>query len=286
MNDSIGAVRLGDADYPPMLAAIDGPPHRLFYRGRLQALETPCIAVVGARHCTRDGRAAAERFAAHLSACGATVVSGLAHGIDTAAHEGALAAGGATAAVLGCGVDRVYPARNSNLAQRILAGGGALLSEYRPGTPPARHRFPERNRIISGLCHAVLVVEASERSGSLITARLALEQGRDVLAVPGAIGNATSAGCLRLIREGAALIDSLETLRFELGIVAPTAAPAVMTDAQQHLLACFDGGSASVDDLALRAAMPVSDVLALLAELELEGFVANHGDGYSRRPVF
>lgn len=286
MHETIRALRLGAAGYPPLLTAIDGPPRRLFYRGAIHPLEKPCVAVVGARTCTRDGRAAAEKFAAHLGECGVTVVSGLAHGIDTAAHEGALAAGGTTVAVLGCGVDRIYPARNTQLAHRILAGGGALLSEYAPGTPPAKHRFPERNRIISGLSHAVLVVEASERSGSLITARLALEQGRDVLAVPGAIGHTTSAGCLRLIREGAALVDSLETLRFELGLRMPPPEQPALTDAQQRLLQCLEGRPATVDDLALRADLSVPEVLMTLAELELEGFVATHADGYSRRPVF
>ncbi len=286
MTETIGVVRLGEAGFPPLLTVIDGPPKRLFYRGQLDALERPCVAVVGARNCTRDGRAAAERFAAHLGECGVTVVSGLAHGIDTAAHQGALAAGGQTVAVLGCGADRIYPARNTSLAHRILTGGGALLSEYEPGTPPAKHRFPERNRIISGLSTAVLVVEASERSGSLITARVALEQGRDVLAVPGAIGNATSAGCLRLIREGAALVDSLETLRFELGLTAPTRELPVLTDAQSRVLGSLENGPVTVDDIAMRAGLAVPEVLMALAELELEGFVATHADGYSRRPVF
>ena len=279
------AVQHYSPDYPYLLGNIDDPPEQIFFAGDLTALRAPSVAVVGARRCTAEGRETARRFARHLAECGVAVVSGLAHGIDTAAHEGALAGGGATFAVLGSGVDRIYPARNATLAKRIVASGGALLSEYLPGTPPARHRFPERNRIISGLSRAVLVVEATNQSGSLITARMALEQGRDVLAVPGALSSPQSAGCLRLLREGAALVDSLETLRFELGLEEPQAdAERAQPAVEQGLLAHFLEPIVTVDMLVARSGRPAAEVLAALQELELAGFVAANGGGYSRRP--
>ena len=282
----ISAVQPHSPDYPGYLRNIHDPPDPIFFDGDIAALRGPAVAIVGARRCTAEGRETARRFARHLAECGVAVVSGLAHGIDTAAHEGALAGGGITFAVLGSGVDRVYPARNAALAQRIVSSGGALLSEYPPGTPPARHRFPERNRIISGLSSAVLVVEASNRSGSLITARMALEQGRDVLAVPGPLSSPQSEGCLRLLREGAALVDGFETLRFELGLDEPEG----LTDdgqpeVEDDLLAHFLEPVVTVDTLVARSGRTAAEVLAALMDLELAGFVAAQGGGYSRRPL-
>ncbi len=279
----IHKIAIDDAQYPAALREIPDPPNSLYFKGDIQALGGHNVAIVGARNCSPLGRETAESFARYIASCGACVVSGLAHGIDAAAHRGALC--GFTAAVLGCGVDRIYPARNAQLAQQILDAGGVILSEYPAGTPPAKHRFPERNRIISGLSVSVLVVEASERSGSLITARMALEQGRDVLAVPGSIASQVSRGCLRLLREGAALVDSEETLGFELDIAPKNREPPnQISEPARELLGVFTETVMTVDELAARLTWPVATVLAVLAEMELDGFVSASVDGYSRRP--
>ncbi len=213
----IATLALGDAAYPPLLAAIADPPNPLYLRGDAAALRHPHVAIVGSRQATRAGRDTAVRFASALARAGFGVVSGLAYGIDAAAHDGALAADGLTIAALGTGVDICYPARHRALAERIAARG-ALVSELPPGTPPQRLHFPRRNRIISGLCLGVLVVEASLRSGSLITARLALEQGREVFAVPGPVSSPLSRGCHALIRDGAVLVESADDVLAELSM--------------------------------------------------------------------
>ena len=212
-----GAASVGWSDpaYPPLLAAIIDPPPVLWIRGLLSAFEPPAVAIVGSRAGSSYALAVAERLAADLTARGVVVVSGLARGVDSAAHRGALTAG-ATIAVLGSGPDVVYPKEHDNLAHEIAATG-LVLSELAPGTPPQPHFFPMRNRIISGLSRAVVIVEAGERSGSLITARSALEQGRDVLAVPGSILSARNRGGHALLRDGAKIVESADDILEELG---------------------------------------------------------------------
>ena len=197
---------LADGEYPRSLLQTEDPPTVLYAKGRLDLLNRPCIALVGSRNCTGQGSANAEAFAAALSRAGFTIVSGLALGIDAAAHLGGLAGPGSTIAVIGTGADRIYPSRNRDLAHR-LAREGLILSEFPIGTPALAANFPRRNRVISGLSRGVLVVEAADRSGSLITARLAAEQGREVFAIPGSIHSSLSKGCHRLIKQGAKLVD-------------------------------------------------------------------------------
>ena len=197
-----------DPSYPSLLRTISDPPQDLYVRGAgpLELLEQPCVAIVGARVCSSYGSYVAYLLAKELAAAGIVVVSGLARGIDAAAHRGALDAGGRTVAVLGCGIDRDYPPAHAGLAHRIVSEGGLIVSEYPPGTEPAPWRFPARNRIIAGLSAATIVVEARERSGALITADFALEEGRKVFAVPGEITIATSVGPNNLLKNGAGLV--------------------------------------------------------------------------------
>ncbi|HVR42561.1 MAG TPA: DNA-processing protein DprA, partial [Thermoanaerobaculia bacterium] len=213
--ESADAIVLGDPDYPPLLAEIADPPLALFARGDRRLLSLPALAVVGSRRASTYGLAAARRIARELVRGGVAVVSGLARGIDGAAHRETLEAGGATLAVLGTGVDLAYPPEHRTLRDRILECG-LVLSELPPGTPPRREHFPVRNRIIAGLAHGVVVVEAGAKSGSLITARLALEGGREVFAVPGSIFSQTSEGGHRLIQDGAKLLHSMDDLWNEL----------------------------------------------------------------------
>jgi len=205
------AVSRDDGAYPFLLREINDPPPILYYSGDLQALHKPSLAVVGSRRHTVYGREVAYKFAARLAACGITVVSGMARGIDTWAHQGTLGKGGATAAVLGCGLDICYPPENRLLMQNIQRQG-VVLSEFPPGTEPLPANFPRRNRLISGLSLGTLVVEAGEKSGALITATFALEQGREVFAVPGSILSDCSRGCHYLIKQGAKLVDGVEAI--------------------------------------------------------------------------
>ena len=215
---NIGArlVKWTDADYPPNLRQIADPPPFLFVRGPAQLTDNNCIAVVGARAASDIGRRMAQRLGLELAAKGFTVVSGLARGIDGEAHQGALDAHGKTLAVLGCGVDVIYPAEHRKLAEAIMAGGGALISELPIGTQPVAENFPTRNRILSGLCLGVVIVEAAEKSGSLITARMALEQDRQVFAVPGSPLSGKTRGSNRLLKEGAKLVECVEDVIEEL----------------------------------------------------------------------
>lgn len=208
-------VTLADAEYPASLLTTDDPPLLLYVKGRLDLLQAPSLAIVGSRDATTEGIMNAMRFAESVSQSGMTVVSGLALGIDTAAHQGALPAIGSTVAVIGTGADIVYPAKNRDLAHRI-AQAGCIVSEYALGTSAAAGNFPRRNRIISGLSRGVLVVEAAMNSGTLITARLATEQGRDVFAIPGSIHSPLSKGCHRLIKQGAKLVESASDILEEL----------------------------------------------------------------------
>jgi DNA processing protein len=273
-------VARGEPGYPALLAAIFDPPERLFLRGaRRELLEGPCVAVVGSRACSSYGAAVAESIGRALAAAGVVVVSGLARGVDAAAHRGALAAGGDTLAVLGCGIDRDYPASNAGLARRI-AETGLIVSEYGPGVEPAPWRFPARNRIVAGLAVATVVVEARERSGALITADFALEEGREVLAVPGPITAASSVGSNRLLRLGAApLLEPADVLTL-LGLDA-VARPAPAGELAASLLAALQERPAGADELAALTEAPVDRVAAALVELELDGLVTC-GEGVYR----
>ena len=272
--------------FPRPLARIFDPPVGLFVRGggEIGMLEEPAVAVVGARSCSPYGASVARMLGRDLAAAGLVVVSGLARGIDGEAHRGAVDAGGATVAVLGCGVDRVYPAAHADLARRI-ADRGLIVSEYAPGVEPAPWRFPARNRIIAGLADVTVVVEARARSGALITADLALEEGREVFAVPGEITSALSAGTNALLRLGATALTSAEDVLEAYRIVpAVSAAPAVSERAATVLERLRDV-PAGADELARRLAVEPGDLAAALAELELAGLVEESAGVYRAAPT-
>ena len=262
-----------DSDYPRALLDIGHAPPVLFYIGVKALLNTSALAIVGSRMATPQGRTTARDFARALAEAGLTIVSGLAHGVDAAAHEGALPTTASTLAVIGTGADRVYPARNRDLARRI-AGRGGILSEFLPGTPPRKENFPRRNRLISGLARGVLVVEATLSSGSLITARWAGEQGRDVFAIPGSIHSPFAKGCHKLIREGAKLVETAQDILVELGMApeAPTMAgsPQGKNSDEAPLLAAMGFDPVTVDDLVARTGLAADAVLAELVRLELD----------------
>ncbi len=271
----IDAVPFGDARYPALLAPIPDPPLVLWMRGDPSALDQPSVAIVGSRAATSYGLEAASRLAGDLAAAGALVVSGLARGVDSAAHRGALAAGGRTAAVLGSGVDVVYPPEHVGLCEAIAAEG-VVLSEWPPGTAPRPFHFPARNRIISGLSLAVVVVEAAEKSGSLITAGYALEQGRAVMAVPGNILSGRHRGCHGLIRDGAAVVESAEDVLAELrsSSLRPAAREGAVRAPADPLLACMQPGeSYDVESLARETGLSAPQLLSKLLGLELQGAV-------------
>ena len=264
-----------DAGFPPLLRAIHDPPAGLFLRGgaATELLSRLAVAVVGARSCSPYGTHVARECGRELAAAGVVVVSGLARGIDGDAHRGALDAGGPTVAVLGCGVDRDYPASNHGLARRIEECG-LSVSEYAPGVEPAPWRFPARNRIVAGLCVATVVVEAREASGALITADLALEEGRDVFAVPGEITSALSAGTNALLRLGAVPLTSPAVVLEHLGLEPAQRQPAVAVGEEARaLLALVADGAASADELARARGSSAGEVAVVLAELELAGLV-------------
>lgn len=273
---------------PLALRSIPDPPQRLYCQGDAARLAEPAVAVVGSRRCTRQGRDLAFALARDLAAQGLNVVSGLAFGIDAAAHRGALSAGdgaGTTIAVLGGGLERIYPRSHEPLANEILAAGGVLATEYAPREPSRKHHFPARNRIVSGLCLGVVVVEASSKSGSLITARMALEQGRDVMAVPSLVASPLSAGCHRLIREGAALVECAEHV-FEALCLEwrddPAPTPAAAAEDDDPVLRHVQAMVTSLDAIAHATGLPMPKLLQRLAELELEGRIAAHQGGYVR----
>lgn len=281
-----------DPRYPPLLKEIVNPPLVLYVKGDATLLATPALAVVGARAATSYGQKIAGELAGGLARQGFTVVSGLALGIDGVAHRHALRAGGKTVAVLGCGVDIAYPAQHRGLYQEI-AEQGALVSDYPLGTPPEGFRFPARNRIISGLCRGVAVIEAAKHSGSLITAELAMEQGREVFAVPGRVDSAKSEGCHRLIREGATLIHTVADIVAELEYPAATAgAPEPQTVApgnqelspeEQCIVACLEAYPKDIDTIITATRIPAQKVVTLLLGLELKGVVAAQpGQQYQR----
>jgi DNA processing protein len=287
-----------DAAYPPALRPFAGMPAVLWVRGDAAALTTPQLAMVGSRNPTALGASTARQFAAWFARAGITITSGLARGIDAASHEGALGAGGLTVAVCGHGLDCIYPPEHDALATRIVATGGALVSEFPPGTPPRAQHFPQRNRLIAALCHGTLVVEAAIKSGSLGTARQAATFGREVFALPGSIHSPVSRGCHQLIRDGAQLVESapevLELLRIPFtnhALVAdpgsgdPASAAAPRLDkAQEILLDAVGFGPAGIDDLAARTGLPGELVASMLLILELEGEISvEPGGRYIRR---
>jgi DNA processing protein len=286
----------GDDSYPELLEQIQRPPQQLYVRGDPGLLQMPALAIVGSRNPTEGGARNAFEFARHLGRSGFCIVSGLAEGIDTAAHRGALAAGAATIAFLGHGIDRVYPAANRDLAHEIAAHG-ALVSEFPLGTHPHKSLFPQRNRLISGITLGTLVIEAARRSGSLITARCAGEQGREVFAVPGSIHNPLARGCHRLIRQGAKLVETADDIVAEL---APLASHILQTtlesttnetpvephdDAYQQLRKHLGYDPIDIDKLVQNSGLTIDQVSSMLLILELEGEVeALSGGRYALLP--
>lgn len=280
-------VTLADAIYPRLLLEIADPPPLLYAVGRLELLAQPALAVVGSRNATAQGVRDAEQFAKAFSEAGLTIVSGLALGIDAAAHRGGLAARGSTIAVLGTGVDVVYPRQNAALAARI-AEAGLLLSEFPLGTEGVAQNFPRRNRLISGLAQGCLVVEAAIASGSLITARAALDQGREVFAVPGSIHSPLSKGNHALIKQGAKLVESADDVLSELGAFRRTASASTRAPAPQDadagaVLPHMGYDPVDLDSLCARAGLPVEQVSAELLRLELAGRVASLPGGRYQR---
>lgn len=278
-------VVLGDADYPPLLREIIDPPLALHVRGDRSVMAGPCVAVVGSRRASPYGVNAAQKLARELVSAGVTIVSGLARGIDAAAHESALEAGGTTIAVFGTGIDVVYPRSHARLA-RTIERGGLLLSEFAPGTPPLPENFPIRNRVISGLCLGTVIVEATSRSGSLITARMAAEQGREVFAVPGSIFSPGSEGTHRLIQYGAKLVhdtdDVLDELPGELRRKKEPPPPEPESPLGDVLRALSREEATHVDTLAARLKNP-SLIAESLLQLEIDGWVrALPGSRYVR----
>ncbi len=263
-----------EAGFPSLLAAIHDPPPGLFVRGvgDPELLARPAVAIVGARACSPYGRQVARRLGRELAAAGLVVVSGLARGVDGEAHRGALEAGGPTVAVLGCGIDRDYPAAHRPLAAEIAASG-LIVSEYAPGIEPAPWRFPARNRIVAGLCRATVVVEARERSGALITTDLALDEGREVFAVPGEITSALSAGPNALLRLGATPCTGAADVLEAFGLEVAVAVPADVGEAAGRVLEQVRGSAASPDELARATGLPAGELAAALTELELAGAV-------------
>lgn len=260
--------------FPSLLSAIHDPPPGLFVRGEGEdeLLGRPVVGVVGARACSAYGASVARSLGRDLAAAGLVVASGLARGIDGEAHRGALEAGGATIAVLGCGIDRDYPAAHAQLASRIREAG-LIVSEYAPGVEPAPWRFPARNRIIAGLSRAVVVVEARERSGALITADLALEEGRDVFAVPGEITSALSAGTNELLRLGAAPLTCARDVLDRFGLEPAVRASVQVSSKAAEVLAALEEGPAGADELARRFGAAANELSIALTELELAGLV-------------
>jgi DNA processing protein len=278
-----------DSEYPQSLRSIPDPPGVLFVRGNLVPSDGIAVAIVGTRHATQYGIAQAERLASGLATCGYTIVSGLARGIDAAAHRGALKAGGRTLAVLGSGVLNVYPPEHRSLAEEVIAQG-AVLGENPPRSPPLAGAFPNRNRIITGLSLGLIVVEASDRSGALISARHAMEQGREVFAVPGRVDSRMSRGCHRLIRDGAKLVETVDDVLEELGPLAtPTpvagqASPPIrhpaelqLNEPEKAVLAAIDDEPITIDEVVVACGLPVQNVLATLSVLEMRRLIRRLG---------
>jgi len=286
------AILWSDDNYPKQLKEISDPPPILFARGDIDLIHFPQIAIVGSRNPSSTGLQIAYEFSESLARSGFTITSGLALGIDAASHQGALHAQGATIAVTGTGLDRVYPAAHKQLATEIAASG-VLLSEFPPGTLAKANHFPRRNRIISGLCMGLLVVEAAQKSGSLITARMALEQNREVFAIPGSIYNPLARGCNALIRNGAKLVETTQDILEELAPYLKqqptnpnnTSTPETsdLSDAQKNILKHIQFAPTLVDQLVLSTQLSVDNITPHLLILELQGYISpTHGGGYQR----
>jgi DNA processing protein len=282
-------VTLADADYPQALLESADPPVLLYLKGRRELLNRPMLAIVGSRNATAQGERDAEAFARALGDAGLTIVSGLALGIDAAAHRGALLSSASTVAIIGTGADRLYPARNSALAREI-AERGAILSEYPLGTPALAANFPRRNRIISGLARGCLVVEAAPRSGSLITARLAAEAGREVFAIPGSIHSPMARGCHQLIRQGAKLVETAEDILEELRWDAPSVPKVGASDTaaeasinEEQVLTALGQTPCNLETLAERSGLTPAALLAILLPMELAGRIAPLPGGLYQR---
>jgi len=272
-------VTLHSPDYPGLLLQITDPPPFLYLKGELRSSET-AIAIVGSRRASGYGMSTTEKMARGLARQGITVVSGMARGVDTAAHRAALAEGGRSIGVLGCGVDIVYPAENRKLFEE-MSSKGALVSEFSMGTQPLAENFPRRNRIISGLCRGVLVVEAAEGSGSLITAQCALEQGRDVFAIPGNIHSPTSRGANRLIKDGAKLVESIDDIIEEMPhkLREKDSVPLsglTFSPREAAVLSRLSASPVHIDEIVVKCALTVSEVSAILLRLELNGVITQH----------
>ncbi len=264
-------VTLADSDYPQALLNIPDPPLLLYVKGALKLLNQPALAVVGSRSATPQGVHNAEAFAQSLSSAGLCIISGMAHGIDAAAHRGALRGQGSSIAAVGTGLDKVYPAANRELAH-MLATQGTLISEFPLGTSPLAANFPRRNRIISGMSVGCLVVEASLQSGSLITARLALEQGRDVFAIPGSIHSPQSKGCHALLKQGAKLVETAQDILEELGSLSvPPAFHGDEQEADSLVLNQLGFDPVDVNTLSTRCNLTIAELSAMLLTLELNG---------------
>ncbi|MCM8612156.1 DNA-processing protein DprA [Accumulibacter sp.] len=286
-------VSLADPEYPQSLLQTPDPPTLLYVLGRLELLNSPALAIVGSRNPTPQGLGNAERFAAALADAGLTIASGLALGIDAGAHRGALARSGNTVAFIGTGIDRVYPARNRELAREI-GRRGTIISELALGTPPVAANFPRRNRLIAGFSRGTLVIEATVDSGSLITARIAAEQGREVFAIPGSIHSPQSRGCHRLIKQGAKLVetvtDVLDELRWNVSRESSTTTAETVADAPAdtatdaaRLLQSFGFDPFSLDELVTRAGLTAECAAVLLLELELQGQIGSMPGGRYQR---
>jgi len=266
-------VTLSDEDYPQALLNIPDPPLLLYVKGRLDLLNQPAIGVIGSRNATAQGKQNAEAFSRAMSDAGLCVISGLAHGIDAAAHRGALAGQGSSIGVIGTGLDKVYPAAHRELAH-AMAAQGALISEFPLGTPPLAANFPRRNRIISGLSLGCLIVEAGLQSGSLITARLALEQGREVFAIPGSIHSPQSRGCHALIKQGAKLVETAQDVLDEISGFFTVPRPAEVDASEDAFLEFLGFDPVDIDTLAQRDGLTMAELSAMLLTLELGGRVA------------
>lgn len=283
---------LDNPDYPPLLKQISSPPPLLFIHGHVDVLIQPQLAIVGSRSPTPNGSQLAYDFARELARLGLSITSGLAIGIDGAAHEGALAAEGITIGVAATGPDRIYPARHKKIAKKIVTRG-AIVSEFPPGTPVKAQNFPRRNRIIAGLSLGTLVVEAAIRSGSLITAKYALEQNRAVFAMPGSIHNPLARGCNGLIRDGAILVETVEDILQELNLIHPkpkdnypleaSQTTFELTDDYRDLLNNIDYAPTSVDRLVEITGMRAENVASMILVLELQGYVTATAGGYYQR---
>ena len=277
-------VTLADADYPQALLNIPDPPLLLYVKGRLDLLNHSALAVVGSRNASVQGVRNAESFAQALSDAALCIVSGMAHGIDAAAHLGGLRGKGSSIAVVGTGLDKVYPAANRKLAHQ-LAAEGTLVSEFPLGTPPLAHNFPRRNRIISGLSLGCLVVEASLQSGSLITARMALEQGREIFAIPGSIHMPQSKGCHTLIKQGAKLVENSADILDELGWYSTIANSSVNQQQAHPIFTHLGFDPLDIDSLSQRSGLTIEALSAILLQLELDGQVTTLAGGMYQRIV-